>query len=183
MKKIFTAQRILYVHCFLQQKFMKNMFTRRKWVFYVYYCLHVEMLRGFRNSQNQIYKIYSTKRDQIFFIRIYQDFFMTLLIYPLFYTLTKIHMYFLSVNYSTPTQLFKIPGYTFINKNRDVANHSGVAVYIKDDIQFIRRTDLEINELECIWLEINFPNRKNVLISVWCVVLTPVYIKISTQKI
>ena len=145
MKKIFTAQRILYVHRFLQQKFMRNMFTRRKWVFYVYYCLHVEILRGFGNPQNQIYKICSTKRDQIFFIRIYEDFFMTLLIYPLFYTLTIIHMYFLSVNYSTPRQLFKIPGYTFINKNRDVVTHSGIAVYIKDDIQFISMSSLLMN--------------------------------------
>ena len=54
-------------------------------------------------------------------------------------------MYFLSVNYSTPTQLFKIPGYTFINKNRDVATHSGIAVYIKDDIQFISMSSLLMN--------------------------------------
>ena len=33
---------------------------------------------------------------------------------------------------------------------------------------FNRRTDLEINELECIWLEINFPNRNSFIVSVWC---------------
>ena len=42
----------------------------------------------------------------------------------------------------------------------------GVAVYIKDSIPFIRRTDLEGNELEGIWLEINLPNTKSFLISV-----------------
>ena len=90
--------------------------------------------------------------------------------YPLFYTHENTHIFSLSETHkdnSTPTQLFEIPGYTFINKNRDVGTHAGVAVYIKDGIPFIRRTDLEINELECIWLEINFPNTKGFLISVW----------------
>ena len=89
--------------------------------------------------------------------------------YRLFYTLTKTHIFFLSetnIDNSTATQLFEIPGYTFINKNIDVGNHGGVAIYKKDGIPFIRRTDLEVNELECIWLEINFPNTKVFLISV-----------------
>ena len=80
------------------------------------------------------------------------------------------HMFSLSethIENSTPTQLFEIPGYTFINKNRDVGTHGGVAIYIKDSIPFTRRTDLEVNELECIWLEINFPNTKSFLFSVW----------------
>ena len=42
-----------------------------------------------------------------------------------------------------------------------------VLLFIKDDIPFIRRTNLKINELECVWLEINFPNTKSFLISVW----------------
>ena len=90
--------------------------------------------------------------------------------YSLFYTLTKTHIFTLSethIDNSTPTQLFEIPGYTFINKNRDIGTHGGVALYIKDGIPFIRRTDLEVNELECIWLEINFPNTKSFLFSVW----------------
>ena len=64
------------------------------------------------------------------------------------------------INNSTPKQLFKIPVYIFINKNKDFGTHGGVAVYIKDDIPFIRRTNLKIDELECVWLEINFPNTK-----------------------
>ena len=54
-----------------------------------------------------------------------------------------------------------------INKNRHVGLHCSVVIYITDDIPFIRRIDLEVNELECIWLEINFPNTKGFLISVW----------------
>ena len=71
------------------------------------------------------------------------------------------------IDNSTPTQLFEIPGYIFISKNRDVGTHVGVAVYIKDGIPLFRRTDLEVNELECIWLEVNFPNTKSFPISVW----------------
>ena len=98
--------------------------------------------------------------------------------YPLFYTLKNTHIFYLNethINNSTPTPLFESPGHTFINKNRDVETHGGVAVYIKDGIPFIRRTHLEINELECIWLEINFPNTKSFLISVW-------YRPLSTSK-
>ena len=81
----------------------------------------------------------------------------------LFYNIAKLstflhtpkntHIFSLSETHtdnSTPTQLVEIPGYIFINKNRDVGTHGGVAAYIKDDIPFIRRTDLEIDELECI---------------------------------
>ena len=57
-------------------------------------------------------------------------------------------------------------GLTFINKKRDVSTHGGTH-YIKDGITFIRRTDLEINELECIWLEINFPNTKSFPNNAW----------------
>ena len=68
------------------------------------------------------------------------------------------------IDNSTPTQLFEIPGYTIINRNWDVGTLGGVVVYIKDGIPFIRRTELEVNELECIWLE---RNTKSFLISVW----------------
>ena len=54
------------------------------------------------------------------------------------------------IDNSTPTQLFEIPGYTIINRNWDVGTLGGVVVYIKDGIPFIRRTELEVNELECI---------------------------------
>ena len=73
----------------------------------------------------------------------------------------------MQIDNSAPTQLFEIPGWNFINKNRDVGTHGGIAIYIKDDIPFIRKTDLEVNELECVWLQINFPNTKTFLISVW----------------
>ena len=134
------------------------MFTRGKGVFYLYCCLCVEMWRNVQDLQNQTYKICSTKRYSRFFIRIYEVFFITLLNYPFFNTLTK--RFSLSethIDNSTPTQLFEIPGYIFISKNRDVGTHVGVAVYIKDGIPLFRRTDLKVN----------FPNTKSFPISVW----------------
>ena len=83
----------------------------------------------------------------------------------------KTHIFSLSethIDNSTPTQIFEIPGYNFINKYRYVGTHGSVAVYIKDGIPFIIRAGLKINELECIWFEINFPNTKSFLITVWC---------------
>ena len=80
------------------------------------------------------------------------------------------HIFSLSethIDNSTPSQLFEIPGYTFVYKNRDTGTYGGVAAYIKDGIPFIRRTDLENADLECIWLEINFPNTKSFLLSIW----------------
>ena len=79
------------------------------------------------------------------------------------HTHKKTHVFSLGethINNSTPTQLFEIPGSTLINKSRDVGTHGGVAIYINDGIPFIRRTDLGVDELKCIWLEINFPTQK-----------------------
>ena len=80
-----------------------------------------------------------------------------------------------------PTQLFEIPGCIFINKNRDVGTHGGVPIYIKDGIPFIRRTDLDVHELECIWVEQKVPWHKK--FPYQCIVSTPVYIKISPYKL
>ena len=90
--------------------------------------------------------------------------------YPIFYTLTNTHIFSLSethINNSTPTQLLKFRGTTSLTKT-EVGTHGGVAVYITDCKPFIKRTDLKINKLESIWLEINFPNTESFLISVWC---------------
>ena len=86
------------------------------------------------------------------------------------HTQKNTHIFSLSethIDNSTPTQIFEIPGYSFINKNRDTGTFGGVAVYIKDSIPFVRRIDLETDKLECIWLEIKFPKTKSFLVSIW----------------
>ena len=58
----------------------------------------------------------------------------------------------------------EIPGYVFerIDRNRD---GGGVGMYIKDDIQYKRRFDLENANIEAIWLEIKQVHRKPIIIS------------------
>ena len=39
-------------------------------------------------------------------------------------------------------------------------SHGGIVVYVKDNIPCKRRNDLELNTIECIWLELNIKNKK-----------------------
>ena len=58
----------------------------------------------------------------------------------------------------------EIPGYVFerIDRNRD---GGGVGMYIKDDIQYKRRFDLEYANIDAIWLETKQVHRKPIIIS------------------
>ena len=58
----------------------------------------------------------------------------------------------------------EIPGYVFerVDRNRD---GGGVGMYIKNDIQYKRRFDLENANIEAIWLEIKQVHRKPLIIS------------------
>ena len=47
-------------------------------------------------------------------------------------------------------------------KDRISDRYGGVMVYIKDSISYIRRNDLEINGLECIWVQIKLCNKRNI---------------------
>ena len=52
-------------------------------------------------------------------------------------------------------------------KDRDGDRYGGVILYVKDNIAYKRRLDLEINNLECIWIEIKLSNSRNVLYGVF----------------
>jgi len=59
-----------------------------------------------------------------------------------------------------------IPGYNFLFRNRHTNSRGGVAIYIKNDLKYIRREDLEINyddEFESVILEATIDNR-NVIV-------------------
>ena len=56
--------------------------------------------------------------------------------------------------YDDNEHLYKIPGYVFINRNRKHGLGGGVAMYIKESIDWVRRDDLENDSIECIWLEV-----------------------------
>jgi hypothetical protein len=43
---------------------------------------------------------------------------------------------------------------------------SGIGVYIKDGTPYNQRSDLENENIECIWLEICFPHARGLLIGI-----------------
>ncbi|CAB3990292.1 Hypothetical predicted protein [Paramuricea clavata] len=61
--------------------------------------------------------------------------------------------------------LFIIDGYKFIKRNRKRGHAGGVALYIKDNILWRRRYDLETDDIESIWLEIFIAKSKSILIA------------------
>ena len=70
------------------------------------------------------------------------------------------------VNNMTTSEELKINGYNFerIFMDRTFGKGGGVGVYIKEDLVYYRRRDLERQDIECIWLEILLPNSKGILV-------------------
>ena len=62
-------------------------------------------------------------------------------------------------------QYVSIPGYINLFRNRDEIRGGGVGLYIKNSINFKRRTDIEKiePELEQIWVEISGRNKNSKL--------------------
>ena len=57
-----------------------------------------------------------------------------------------------------------LPSYSIVRKDRN-RHGGGVAIYIRNSLTFIRREDLETDDVECIWVEIKCKQRQPVLIS------------------
>ena len=53
----------------------------------------------------------------------------------------------------------RIKGYSILGRDRE-GHAGGVCVYIRDDIAFNRRSDLENDDLEDLWIEILLPHTK-----------------------
>ena len=63
-------------------------------------------------------------------------------------------------------ELFQIPGYKLVSRNRINMTRGGVGIYIKDTIQFKRRSDLDIfveGEFESVFIETTSTTRKTVV--------------------
>ena len=45
-----------------------------------------------------------------------------------------------------------IPGYNFISKNRTTGSHGGVCLYIKNSIKFKSLADLQVYDIEVLWV-------------------------------
>ena len=61
-------------------------------------------------------------------------------------------------------EIFRIPGYHYIGKNRTTGTGGGVGFYISNKHDFVRRKDIEITEIESIWIEICIKKSKNILL-------------------
>lgn len=79
----------------------------------------------------------------------------------------KIHVFGLSetkLNDHHRDSVIEIEGYQKFRKDRP-SNGGGLLVYVKDGISCFRRPDLELETLECIWVEIKPVNSKSFLVA------------------
>ena len=61
---------------------------------------------------------------------------------------------------------YQIDGYTIVTKHRN-RNGGGVAIYLRNTIDFVTRVDLQDDALEFLCVEIRKPKIKPFLISTW----------------
>ena len=78
-------------------------------------------------------------------------------------TESKIDVICVSETHIKDGDLYSLPGYVFLQRNRNVGTSGGVGIFLKHEIKFKRRYDLE-NHLENLWIEICLKNSKSVLI-------------------
>ena len=57
----------------------------------------------------------------------------------------------------------KVEGYSFVGRNRTVGTGGGVGIFIKNNINFKHRTDLQHGSVECVYIEI-FVKKSNSII-------------------
>ncbi len=69
--------------------------------------------------------------------------------------------------YDDNETLFAIDGYNFIKRNRKNGSGGGVAVYLKGDIEWQRRQDLERDAIENTWIEVFIPKSKSILLGIF----------------
>ena len=58
---------------------------------------------------------------------------------------------------------WNLPGYEIVRNDRN-RHGGGVALYTRSNISYTRRTDLETDDIECIWVEIKNKQRKPLLV-------------------
>ena len=57
----------------------------------------------------------------------------------------------------------RIPGFNIVRRDRN-RNGGGVALFIRDNIPFNRRPDLDVDDLEATWIELLPPASKSILV-------------------
>ena len=54
----------------------------------------------------------------------------------------------------TPKELYNIPGFDLLRKDRQTGSGGGIIVYINKELKFSHRTDLEDFDLKVLWFEV-----------------------------
>ena len=61
--------------------------------------------------------------------------------------------------------VLKIPGYSPpFRRDRIDRMGGGVIVYVKENVNCILRPDLQVGNIECLWLEVRVKNKKKILV-------------------
>ena len=64
---------------------------------------------------------------------------------------------------SVKSELFLIPGFQFVHKNRIAEEGEGITMYLSSDLKWKQRTDPETDEIECIWVKVDIFKSKSFL--------------------
>ena len=89
--------------------------------------------------------------------------------YLIFNSITQKSIFFLSETFISSNDVFDptIRGFDFEPKSRSNGNvDRGVGAHMKNGIPYTRRVDLETDDLEITWLEVNFKNCKSFVVGV-----------------
>ena len=70
------------------------------------------------------------------------------------------------LNGSVEESCIRINGFKTERKDRTGKLGGGLVVYVSNNMHYRRRADLELVDLECIWLDIKFPHNKPLLLSI-----------------
>ena len=80
-------------------------------------------------------------------------------------SLSETHI--INSQYDGNDDLLSIDGYKIIKRNRKDRNGGGVAVYLKNNVEWQRRSELERDTIENIWLEVIIPKPKSILLAIF----------------
>ena len=84
-------------------------------------------------------------------------------------TSKNIHIYGITethLNKSIQDTEVTISGYSFVRKHRATGAGGSVGCYIRDDVKWKRKSDLERLSVEGLWIEIFFQNSKSILLCI-----------------
>ena len=65
---------------------------------------------------------------------------------------------------TAPDSQFEIPGYSMERKDGTTRHTHGILLYVAENLTTRRRTDLEVDQLDCLWCEIRLPKTRPLLI-------------------